>query len=236
MHKRFINQTAITGYASIAFAFIPFVQGGATLNLMTWILGGVGIILVLYGAIFTPNKCPTFSELTALVEKRKQYLPRLKEITETKINKHDEIRDKASKASFEEYGRKYFAGNRKYRESLKKDPGNINFAIQTGLFSADFISNNLLYQDLLKLEMGNIESQYNILYTQIADRRLKKLLKNYWDIEKKGNSEWIFGELMKTGKQNINIPKRHLLNGGTEAIIWIKNREFSNPSLPFVTR
>jgi hypothetical protein len=206
---------------TILVLFIPF-EGQPSMSLIDWhsylgiiviTLFVLSLVLYIYG-ILKHDKCLSPKEALELLNKRKEYLPELKTIIENKIKEHDLCRDKASNTSIEDYSKSYFWNNHKYRSSLKRHPNNINLAFQEALFASGFITDNLLYQDLIKRDpnMSNIESKYNILFAQITDKKLKKYIKDYWWYEQRFNSWRVLEEIIKNGKYKININKLRILN------------------------
>lgn len=217
MRKKIIESAIIIG--GLFISLVPNLILGANMNALSWVFTILGSSLVLGGvifSIFTKEKTLSPRDYIALFEDRKKYLPELKTIIAAKINRHEYLMNKSSKASFEDYGKEYFWNNKKYKDSLRKHPNNINFAYQIGFWATGFIADNLLYQDLMKADdiLSEIESKYKLLYSQIKDRKLKKLLKDYWYLERVANSGWIFEELMKNSKQQITVTKRRLMNIG----------------------
>jgi hypothetical protein len=225
MAKRFLNQTAITGYGSILLSVFTIFQEGVQMNITSWILAILGAGLIIYAAIKTPNTRPTKTEIDALVNTRMGYLPDLQNVIEKKIHIHDELKLQACNCPFEEYGKKYFWGNKQYRDSMKKHPNDINFALQTGFWSSGFVLKNILYQDLIKadIKISGIESQYDLIFSKIKDKKLRKFIKDYWWYEFRANSLWIFMEMMKVSNVKIELTRRKLAHLGVDAMVNMKS-------------
>ncbi len=230
MRKKLIESAIIIG--GLVISLVSNFISGANMNALSWILTALGSGLVLGGvifSIFSRDKVLSPRDYVALFEDRKKYLPELKSTIELKIARHEYLMNKASKCSFEDYGKKYFWNNKKYKDSMKKHPNNINFAYQIGFWATGFIGDNLLYKDLIKADdtLSEIESKYKLLYSHIKDKKLKKLLNNYWYFDRVANSGWIFEEMMKNSKQKITIPKRRLMSIGFDTQGNFKSRRLS---------
>jgi len=228
MPNKYWNKTNIFGLAGIlAYAvttlvlFIPF-KGEPSMSLIDWQspLGIVVITLfvisiVLYiWAICRREHHLTPREAADLLESRKQYLPQLKDNATNKTKQLEYIRDMASnKITFSEYLTKYVS-----------DPSKLNIKIY-GLFYVlreymligfkvgSAMWNNLYYEDLKKADdvLRPLETEYDLLVSQVKDKNLKNKLNEYWDIVDKTNSRIIFEQMMRQ-IDTLTPMRRNLVN------------------------
>jgi len=152
-------------------------------------------------------------EVADLLESRKEYLPQLKGNVANKTKQLEHIRDMASDMIFNEYLSKYVS-----------DPSKLNIKnhglflvlreyVLIGFKVGSAMYNNLYYEDLKKADdvLRPLETEYDLLVSQVKDKNLKKKLNEYWDIVDKTNSRIIFEQMMRK-KDTFSPIRRNLVN------------------------
>lgn len=76
------------------------------------------------------------------------------------------------------------------------------------------MADNLYYEDLKKNDdtLSSLETEYDLLLSQFKDRKLKKLLKGYWDTEDINNSMVCFQRMVINDKYEIKPEARNKAN------------------------
>lgn len=228
MESRFWNKTNIFGMAGIlAYAvttlvlFIPF-KGEPSMSLVDWqsplgiiviVLFFISIVLYCVG-IFTHEHQLSPREAADLLESRKQYLPKLKDIVMKKTKQLESIRDLASKMSIDEYLKSYIMTSSESKLNTNKVLDILKLDTISGYKSGIAMYHNLYYEDLKKDDdlLKPMETEYDLLIAQVKDRKLKKILNELWDVTDKTNSRIIFESMMKNSKKPLSPSRKNLVN------------------------
>ena len=215
MHMpRFFKSRLLVGIGGLALTIAPYFQESDTMNIYTWSLVVIGSALVLWGVI-KPEHQLSPKEAVELLRNRRTYLPRLKKNIEKQIRQLEYIRGIASKFTFTQYLGKYYSSQNSFKWAVKIAP--------IGMY------NNLYYQDLKNTNdaINVLEAEYDILVSQVTDPKLKKKLKQYWEVENMNNSRIVFSNMMKNDKYEIKPIVRMLSN----IIDGISRRNVKVPSI-----
>lgn len=204
MENKFWNKTNILGLAgllayvvTVLVLFIPF-KGEPSMSLVNW-HSPIGLIVIalfflslglyVYGIFKKPQQQLKLSGLATLVETRKLYLTPLKDNIKDRLSRANYLVKEASEYPLNEYSKKY--------APTKKAP-------QIGVYSwifvkLRFIVDNLYFESLKgnDAEYRKLNQEYQFLYTQITDGKLKKLLNGLWSMEHTHNSLNVFTLLSK---------------------------------------
>lgn len=205
MLRKILETAFIIG--GVCLALYPVL--GETLNTGQWIMIGVGCALILVGVVSQfLKKELTYLEKKAIIEHRKEYLPRLRELIKKRLSDTDRLATEASKLSLADYRDKYLMNAWQYKLChwhFRKDEDQ---AILSALSSTTFFTNNLYYASLKENDslFSELTSQYRVVYAENKDRKLAKLLKTLWKFERFVNSIQIFALLSKNNPKIRNSP------------------------------
>lgn len=212
MRDRLFNRTTLSGIGAWILSVLPFFQEGSMMNATSWALLAIGTILVLWGILKREHQLSP-KEAANLLKDRAEYLPKLKNNIQEQTKQVEHIRDIASKITFTQYLGKYysFLKGTKKRSSFIGKIGDIPWAIR---IVPSGVTNNLYYHDLKKMDdlYNSLETEYELLLPEIKDRKLKKKLKNFWDLEDMNNSRIAFGQMVKNDKYPISPEARKIAN------------------------
>jgi hypothetical protein len=232
MHKRFTNQTAITGYASACFSIPTFLIGGAKVSILAWVFVGIGIVLVLIGALRKPTRCPTLSEPNLLVEKRKLYLIPLKANIENTFEELNKLVSDTSKISLDEYADKYTFRKHKLTDIIRRLHPNDDSLIKLSLLTENaFPFNNLYYRELKDhdSQLTDLNKEYQKLLVQVKDKVLKTHIKILFWKEHWSNSAIIFSILRQNNTDNtLVLDKMFKVKGATVNVIIDQMTKINN--------
>ena len=208
------NSTVRFGVGSLILALLPFSQEGAKMNITSWALVGIGMILVLWG-VFKPEHRLTPREAADLLESRKKYLPQLKDNIINKTKRLEYVRDVASKITFDEFLRKFVLGSPSDPKNKEAGFWDIaKFYVIAGFKTSGAMYNNLYYEDLKRKDdiLNPLETEYDLLVAQNKDKKLRKKLNEYWDVADKSNSRIIFERMMRNAKHPLSPSRKNLVN------------------------
>jgi hypothetical protein len=161
------------------------------LGIVVIVLFILSVFLYIYG-ILKREKEMSFSDKKALVEERKQYLPKMRELIGKRLTLSKQIAIRASKVTLEQYKLQYlnntwpyFIHRRKHYEPVK---------ILSSLWKQGFAWDNLHYRYLKENDnqYQQIVSSYNNYLARIEDKKIKKYLDTLWLFEHIGHSSYIF--------------------------------------------
>ena len=227
MPNKFWNKTNIFGLAGIlAYAvttlvlFIPF-KGEPSMSIVDW-QSPLGIIVMTFFllscGLYAWGICKHEHHLSPreaadLLESRKEYMPQLKGNVANRTKQLEHIRDMASDMIFNEYLSKYVSDPSKLNIKnhglffVLKEYVLIGFKVGSAMY------NNLYYEDLKKADdvLRPLETEYDLLVSQVKDKNLKKKLNEHWDIVDKTNSRIIFEQMMRK-KDTLSPIRRNLVN------------------------
>ena len=204
MLKMFWNKNNISTLAGIlAYAvttlvlFIP-TKGESQMSLVNWqspmgitIIGLFVLSVALYAiSIAKREKQLSYHDMKVLIEKRREYLEPLKVVIKGRLTRSDYLVKQASELPLEEY-------HKKYALRLKTNKA-------TAIYSWIFIKQNFMVDNLYYGSLKDNDSEYRpmikdyeFMYAQIKDRKLKRKLNGLWQFEHMCNSINIFALLSK---------------------------------------
>jgi len=190
------NRDKFILYSSIAVEIIAVGVGMVISPSWGYLLIVIGSIYFLYALLrmFRGKKPLSHLEMQHEIKKRKQYLPKLKDVITQRLSKSCELVQIAGEYPLIEYHNRYLNGTKIYARGKRFYPNDENMAILFALGSSGFITDNLYY-DMLKennADFNNLQMRYKMLYSRIKDKKLKRLLKQLWITEHVSNSDSIY--------------------------------------------
>lgn len=211
MCNRLLKRDSITAIAILlisAASFIAnFVLEGWTMELEQWLtpLGIASILLFIGGtSLFGYNffrRELSFPDKQQIVEDRNKYIIPLKDVVHKKLSSAQQLRMKAIKYPLMSYWERYLKNTMPYIVTKQKPKTPLE--ITTALWRQKFHKNNHYYTFLKDNDTrySHKLTEYNSLYAQIKDGKLKSKLNQLWSLEHKVGSLEIYTSL------SLNEPK-----------------------------
>lgn len=195
MRKKIIESFSIIGGTILSLA--SYFTSGENMSTTTLTLVIIGTILVVAGvlsSLFIKEKHLSIEEINITLKKRQEYISELKNAINRKTSIIRELATKASVMPLTEYRDRYLKHSWLYKLFSKLYFRDKTQAILSSLHWSFFSFHNRYLVSLIETnnELKASQTKYEYIIAEISDKKLNKILSNYWRGVKWNYSRQIF--------------------------------------------